>query len=79
MKHNRMKQRRRQIAKVVIGPDPILRQVCEPVVTGDKIQQTVQDMMSVLVTSKNGVGLSARIVQHEIDHLNGICIVGGDT
>ncbi len=46
--------------KIVVYPDPVLRQVCAPVNTKDETTRTeISELVAVLVNTKNGVGLSA--------------------
>ncbi len=47
------------ISRIRTGEDPILREVCSDVKKGEPISHIVEEMKAVLLSSKNGVGLSA--------------------
>lgn len=60
-----MKKRKGRVkAKLIIAPNPILTQVCEPVADGEDVSGIIRDMMHILVNSKNGVGLAAPQAGH---------------
>jgi peptide deformylase len=52
-------KRERVTAKLIIAPNPILTQVCEPVVDGEDVSGVIADMKAVLADSPSGVGLAA--------------------
>ena len=66
-----MKRKNRCKAKIVLAPNPILTQVCEPVEDGEDVSSIIRDMMHILVNSKTGVGLAAP----QAGHLKRIIIV----
>jgi peptide deformylase len=66
-----MSKRKRVTAKLIIAPNPILTQVCEPVEDGEDVSGIIRDMMHILVNSKHGVGLAAP----QAGHLKRIIIV----
>jgi len=60
-----MKKRKGRItAKLIISPNPILAQVCEPVEDGEDISGVLRDMRYILSNSKTGVGLAAPQAGH---------------
>ena len=58
------KRKGRVTAKLIIAPNPILTQVCEPVQDGEDVSGIIRDMMHILVNSKSGVGLAAPQAGH---------------
>ncbi len=64
-------KRNRVTAKLRTYPDPILKQVCEPVEDGEDVSGIIRDMMYILTTNKTGVGLAAP----QAGHLKRIIIV----
>ena len=68
-----MKKRKNRVtAKLIIAPNPILTQVCEPVADGEDVSGIIRDMRYVLNNSKTGVGLAAP----QIGELKRIILVG---
>ena len=57
-------KRKRVTAKLIIAPNPILTQVCEPVADGEDVSGIIRDMMHILTNSKHGVGLAAPQAGH---------------
>lgn len=45
--------------KIVVSPDPLLRQICEPCVPGDKALVKLADQMARDMYDNNGCGLAA--------------------
>jgi peptide deformylase len=58
------KRKDRVTAKLIIAPNPILTQVCEPVAEGEDVSGIIRDMMYILTNSKTGVGLAAPQAGH---------------
>ena len=53
------KYRHEQLDKIRKFNDPILKQVCEPVASGEDVSSIISEMLTVLGESANGVGLAA--------------------